>query len=916
MNNHISFFIKHSISNLLRNRQRTLFVLFCIAAGVAAIVSLRTLGLMIETALTDNLQSDLRGDMSIGAVSEERSEIRERPIDPDLIVDGGDFQPTTFSELGLQLITEWGEARDFVVSPGRREVAPVRARRAENPEGAETIQLIFIDTATYPFYFDLQLTDPPGAKPGDVFQNELDIVITEKLGAALEVGIGDAIRLSGSRDPFTVVGFVADSAEASLTDPSTLLFTFAYLDFNTGQERFNRTASSIRFQVPPGTDIREIEESFLDDFPGMRTRTTEDLRETNESITSLITEMITTMGLVSLLIGGIGIINTMLVVVRRRALEIGVLKTIGVQGRQITLMFMIEAIALGFVGSLLGSIIGLGLARLLQSVGEQLTSRSLAFQIYPEAVAIGLIAGTVVTVVFGFLPTLAAGRVRPNIVLNPSADSPIPSAGRLQSMLTVAALTLIIGLLVGLILSDFPMGIAVTAGTFVVVGLAGVLMWLVVYVFARIPSFGSMRFKLAQRAMDTHRGRTASTLLALTIGMFALSIILLFTNAVISLLEVSYDQEIGGNVLAFGQTDQANARLIDMAEELPGIRNIEYTELFESQLIAINGDEDIEGRVEAAREIAVAERLAEVDGYDELNADQQAERLRRIRTEINFVLQNTTEESSIQRNADDLDYLIEEGERLTAGSESAILMQTTSATRWLGFEVGDELLWEFENGERSTVTIVGFMPELSPRVLLELGFDANVPGGDVVSAEVIPPDVDPAPFPILIDAEPGTIEETVDALSAIPDSFVFETSLLQSFIVNLLDQLTALPIAVAILALFASAVIIANTVSLATLERRREIGIMKAIGLQGNQVLSLLLIENGVLGLLGGILGCTVGATLSAFVLLSDTTGTANFPFMTLLGLLGLAVAIAIIATLITAVRASREKPLIVLRYE
>lgn len=57
--------------------------------------------------------------------------------------------------------------------------------------------------------------------------------------------------------------------------------------------------------------------------------TTEDLWEQNHTLSETLTKLVTTMGLVSLLIGGIGIINTMLVVVSRRTLGIGVLKTVG-----------------------------------------------------------------------------------------------------------------------------------------------------------------------------------------------------------------------------------------------------------------------------------------------------------------------------------------------------------------------------------------------------------------------------------------------------------------------------------------------------------------------------------------------------------------------------------------------------------
>ena len=61
----LRFFVRQALSNLVRNRQRTLFVLFCIGVGVAAVVSLRTVGLMIGDGLNRNLQADNRGDLAV-----------------------------------------------------------------------------------------------------------------------------------------------------------------------------------------------------------------------------------------------------------------------------------------------------------------------------------------------------------------------------------------------------------------------------------------------------------------------------------------------------------------------------------------------------------------------------------------------------------------------------------------------------------------------------------------------------------------------------------------------------------------------------------------------------------------------------------------------------------------------------------
>ena len=76
-------------------------------------------------------------------------------------------------------------------------------------------------------------------------------------------------------------------------------------------------------------------------------------------------------GLASLAIGGIGIFNTMLVIVGRRTQEIGVLKALGLKGRQVTLLFMAEDLALGFVGSVAGVVLGIALSLALTGLGER-----------------------------------------------------------------------------------------------------------------------------------------------------------------------------------------------------------------------------------------------------------------------------------------------------------------------------------------------------------------------------------------------------------------------------------------------------------------------------------------------------------------------------------------------------------------
>lgn len=915
----LRFYFRHAVNNMNRNRQRTLFVLFCIAAGVAAVVSLRTLGVMIGDAVTGNLQSELRADMTItpdmsinmgamGMGSDEDS------AENELITPGGQFQPATFSDIGVERITAWAEANGYAISPAQRNSQPLQSRRAENPENAELTTLYFIDETQYPFYQTLEFVAPDNMHLADAYPEATSIVISGKLSELLGVGVGDQIRLTGAREPFTVTAIVADTAEASLTNPQSLIIPFVYASYTAGETLFNRQADIFYVQLPENADVVTVEEAFRTEFPDIRTRTTDDVREIYQQIADLLTRLTTTMGLVSLLIGGIGIVNTMVVVVRRRALEIGVLKTIGLQGRQITTMFMLEALLLGILGSFLGVLLGIGLTALLRTVGEQLASRTLPFTISPQAIAYGMILGVVITLVFGFLPTLSAGRVRPNVVLNPTDDSPIPPAGKLQTVLILGVLTVIMGLVVGNIIGNYLVGIGATIGVVIALGMALLGLWVLVLILSILPSFGSIRLKLAQRAIGTQRIRTASTLLALIIGMGGLSVLLLFTQSVINLVDTTFEQAVGGNILVVPQSYETTLEAQAMLAELPGITDTQLQATYSAEIVAINGNGDMEALTAAAR--AIGEAQYDPDAATETQGSDGGGQGRGGFDPVGFQLSFLAEQLTLQKLSDGVDpYTIARGDDITPQSERGLILQASDASDWYGLDVGDELTFRYNTDEEVTLTIVGIIANPVDAIPLQINV-AGAISAAVVSDNAIPAGVEPETSVLIVDAEPDVIDDTVVAISEIPGVFVFETSLINSFITAIVDQLTALPMVVAILALFASGVIIANTVSLATLERRREIGIMKALGLRTNQVLSLLLLENGLVGFLGGLIGVALGSILALALVIADIGGESNYPAGTALALIALALGIAIGATLITAIGASREKPLVVLRYE
>ncbi len=125
------------------------------------------------------------------------------------------------------------------------------------------------------------------------------------------------------------------------------------------------------------------------------------------SISGVLTGLLSAVAGVSLLVGGIGIMNIMLVSVTERTREIGIRLAIGAQARQVLMQFLVEAVVLSLFGGVLGIALGLGLA----AIGGRFLSVPFIFN--PTIVAIAFVFSALVGVAFGYFPARRAARLDP-----------------------------------------------------------------------------------------------------------------------------------------------------------------------------------------------------------------------------------------------------------------------------------------------------------------------------------------------------------------------------------------------------------------------------------------------------------------------------------------------------------------------
>jgi len=150
-----------------------------------------------------------------------------------------------------------------------------------------------------------------------------------------------------------------------------------------------------RHRIPPGGDA---------DF---MMRSQEEIAKTNEQQMNILKTLLLSIAGISLLIGGIGIMNIMLVSVTERTREIGIRMAIGAKGRHVLLQFLFEAITLSIVGGLLGVAIGVGFSSLVAKILKW------PMFVSPSSILIAFGVAAAVGVFFGFYPARKAARLDP-----------------------------------------------------------------------------------------------------------------------------------------------------------------------------------------------------------------------------------------------------------------------------------------------------------------------------------------------------------------------------------------------------------------------------------------------------------------------------------------------------------------------
>jgi putative ABC transport system permease protein len=569
---------------------------------------------------------------------------------------------------------------------------------------------------------------------------------------------------------------------------------------------------------------------------------------------SFITTFLLVFAAIALVVGAFIIVNTFSILVAQRSRELALLRALGASRRQVTWSVQLEAFVLGMLGSTIGLGLGVLLAVLLRVLFEQfgldLSGQPLVFS--PRTVIACYVVGVFVTMAAAYFPARRVGRIAPVQAL--SDDIALPETS-IRRRLIIGVL-LIAGGLVSLVFGlalDVPQPLV-----FVGAGLLGVLLgvaaaspvisrpFLALAAAVYRRLFGTVGTLAGQNSVRNPR-RTSATASALMIGL-----------------------ALAGTMVVIADSAKAST---DAAIEDAFVGDYVVSNVFSGEFNS-----------------AIADEMAAVDGVDKV-----------VRMRFQFLLVDDDQDFATALDPSavgDLNLKVVQG----SGDmrDRTVLVQQFYADEQ-GLDVGDSVDVEVPAGKQSW-EVVGIVEDTP---ILFTGMVTTLATFEAAGFE-------PADNALIVYEEDGAtgvkkaLDEVVEKLPVVTvldqEEFAAERRASIDLFLRIIFALLALALIIAVLG-------IVNTLALSVIERTREVGLLRAIGLSRRQLRRMIRLESIVISMLGAVLGVTLGVIFGVIITYSqrdEGLEVISVPVVQLAVFFVLALVIGVLAAVLPARRAAR----------
>lgn len=753
-------------------------------------------------------------------------------------------------------------------------------------ENKEIINSGGAPSVVMPYYApDQSVAAPMNIVEGNAPRGPNEIVLNQTAADRNDVKVGDKVLLVDpqARHEVTVTGLYTMDLEVGG-------FIGAGMDEPSFMELFRPDGAVNELSISGASmDDNQLVDYLKNKYPGVEFDTgqavAQELTDQINQALNFVNYFLIAFGLIALMVGTFIIANTFSMIVAQRMREFALLRSLGTSQGQLTRSVVFEAVVVGIIGSLLGIAAGIGLVNVIYwgmtKAGMGLPDAGV--DLTPMSVIVPLILGIIVTVLSAWAPARRAGRVRPVEAMRMGdASSSSSLVVRSLSGLLLMALGVGAAAVGAWVLTDASTGQRAT-----VVGVGALL--LVVGTFLVLPAvsvpvvgglgrliglpFGAVG-KLASTNSKRNPRRTATTAFALTLGVALVAVIGIFGATMKNSVSELTESTVRSDYIVSGPA-QANfpvpREAVDAVRELP----------------------DVQDAVTVGSIAMAVGDVSAVPGHP-----------------FNSVVDGNPEAvSNLDMVDGDLTF-----------SEPGVMVDKAIADA-KGWKVGDMVPLSIGVSETIPVgdaKLLGIYEQnmlLGPAVISQSLVDQvkerapQLAGSRVLNTQVVL---------LAVNGTPGMDQQQLrDELEAATEDYlVVQVLTSQEYagsqaamidqILNILYALLSLAIVVAILGII-------NTLALNVVERRQEVGMLRAVGTKRSQVRGMITLEAVQIAVFGAMVGVGIGLFLGwAFVTVlgDEGLGSVEVPWGQVAGMIAGSALVGVVAAVWPAMKAAKTPPL------
>ncbi|MEV6804388.1 FtsX-like permease family protein [Streptomyces sp. NPDC051132] len=713
----------------------------------------------------------------------------------------------------------------------------------------------------------MEITTGTAPRRPDQVMIDADTAGKHGLGLGDEIGVITALGTHHAR--------VSGIAAFKVTNPGAAIF---YLDTATAQRTLvGRTGvyTDVNVTAAAGVSDARLKKNVVavlgHDY---KVQTAKEVADANqkelESFLNVMKYAMLGFAGIAFLVGIFLIINTFSMLVAQRTREIGLLRAIGSSRKQVNRSVLVEALLLGVFGSVLGVGAGVGIAvglmKLMGQMGMHLSTSDLT--VAWTTPALGVLLGVVVTVLAAYLPARRAGKVSPMAALREAGAPADARAGAVRAVLgllltAAGGWSLYVAATADKATTGsgwLGLGVVLSLIGFVVIGplLAGGLVRVLGVVILRI--FGPVG-RMAERNALRNPRRTGATGAALMIGLALVACLSVVGSSMVASATDQLDKTVGTDFIIRDDNGQViDAQAVAAVKATPGLARVTEYKLLDASLTTPDG--------------------------------------------------RTTKKETI--NATDPTYARDVRTKTVAGT-LADAYRPDSMSVFEGFakehgvKLGSTVAVHFADGQTAKLTVRAIT---SDEVVIDKGaMYASI----ATVAKYVPADRMPLDDLLFVTAKDGREKTAYQDLKAalhkypqytVRDQTDYKKALKDQIgqLLNMIYGLLALAIIVAVLG-------VVNTLALSVVERTREIGLMRAIGLSRRQLRRMIRLESVVIAVFGALLGLGLGMVWGGAaqkLLALEGLKVLDIPWPTIAGVFIGSAFVGLFAALVPAFRAGR----------